>query len=191
MTAQQGRPPTIQAHYRQAGSRGLGDHQRSILMKARKEKDIGLLTHPARELRSTDPSSELGSVQQAPALRETRRRVSSGPAPQMMSCHSGRSSSAFSARNTPFRRRSLPARGASADHNYVRGRASRFEGRALGNSSSCPSTSSGSSLSTRDSWPTPTQRASRKPRERIEVPGNRPRDSPYELIRNATGPEGG
>jgi hypothetical protein len=37
-TAQQGRPATIQAHYRQADSGGLGDHQTSIVMKARKEK---------------------------------------------------------------------------------------------------------------------------------------------------------
>lgn len=43
MTAQQGRPTTIQAHHRQADIRRLGDHQASIVMKGRKEKNIGLL----------------------------------------------------------------------------------------------------------------------------------------------------
>src|SRR4029450_5593113 len=81
MTAQQGRPTTIQAHHRQAGSRRLGDHQASIVMKARKEKHIGLLTHRASELRSRNPSSELGSMQESPAFRETTKTgfVGAGP----------------------------------------------------------------------------------------------------------------
>jgi hypothetical protein len=43
----------------------------------------------------------------------------------------------------------------------------------------------------RISGPTRVPSASRQPRERIEVPDNRPRESSRGLIRNATGPEGG
>jgi hypothetical protein len=73
-------PATGQANDRQSHCPCLGDRQRRIVVKARKEKDIGL-THHASEFRSTNPTSELGSIQKTQALRQATEAgfVGAGP----------------------------------------------------------------------------------------------------------------